>query len=229
MTFAQLNLSPSDTGRRTNSSLRSTRKLRHVAFILAVLIVFTALAWIERAPLLRGAAQLWILSDPLSSADAAVVLGGGLDTRPFAAAELYQRNLVKKILVSQVSDDRVVAIGVMPGHTDANRQVLMKLGVPASAIETFGTANKSTKDEMTALHAWVELNHASGVIIPVEIFASRRVRWTSDKEFSDRPIKIAVESFDPPDYGRANWWQHESGIVTFQNEILKYIYYRLKY
>jgi hypothetical protein len=45
-----------------------------------------------------------------------VALGGGLDVRAFAAAELYRKRLVKKILVSQVAEGRAAE----PGHTEAN-------------------------------------------------------------------------------------------------------------
>ena len=193
--------------------------------------VLGAWLWIERAPLLRGAANLWIVSDAISLADAAVVLGGDLDVRPFAAAELYRQGLIKQVLVSQVDDNYypAVTIGVVPHHTEANRQVLLKLGVPATAIETFGTANKNTKDEAAALRAWAMRHHPSALIIPMDIFAARRVRWIFDREFSEQPIRIEVPSYAPPDYSATNWWHSDSAIVAFQNEILKYIYYRLKY
>ncbi len=187
------------------------------------------LAWAERAPLLREVADLWIVSDALTPADVAVVLGGGLDVRPFAAAELYHKGLVKKVLVSQVADARAVAIGAASGHTQANRQVLLTLGVPAEAIETFGTSNKSTKDEALALLEWVQLHASRAVIIPTEIFEARRVRWIFRREFAGQPIRIEVPSHEPTQYTRADWWTTERGIVEFQNEILKYIYYRLNY
>jgi uncharacterized SAM-binding protein YcdF (DUF218 family) len=199
--------------------------------IAAVLIVtgIAGLAWAERALLLRGAADLWIVSDPLTPADVAVVLGGGLDVRPFAAAELYHKGLVKKVLVSQVGEGRAVAIGAERGHTEVNRQVLLKLGVPADAIETFGSLNKNTKDEAIALLDWAQRHACQAVIIPAGIFEARRVRWTFRQEFAGQPIRIEVPSFDPPQYTRANWFTDEQGIVSFQNEILKHIYYRLKY
>jgi hypothetical protein len=30
-------------------------------------------------------------------------------------------------------------------------------------------------------------------------------------------------------YGVTNWWQQEQGVIDFQNEIIKSVYYRLKY
>jgi DUF218 domain len=215
---------------RSARRINWTRRLGWLVVVILVLAVLGAGIWVERKLLLLGAAELWIVSDPVSHADAAVVLGGGLDGRPFVAAKLYEQGLVKQILVSQVDDNSPsVALGVGAGHTEANRQVLLKLGVPASAIDTFGTANKNTKDEALALHAWAERHHASTIIIPVEIFAARRVRWMFDREFSGQLVQIAVQSFDPPNYARTSWWQNEYGLIAFQNEILKYIYYRLKY
>jgi hypothetical protein len=52
-----------------------TRRLRRLTTILLLLIVFGAWAWIAREPLLRGAADLWVVSDPVTHADAVVVLG----------------------------------------------------------------------------------------------------------------------------------------------------------
>ena len=87
------------------------RRARRSIAAALIMVGLAGLAWAARAPLLRGAADLWIVSDPLTPADVAVVLGGGLDVRPFAAAELYHKGLVKKVLVSQVTDGRAVAIG----------------------------------------------------------------------------------------------------------------------
>ena len=179
--------------------------------------------------MLRGAADLWIVSDPISRADAIVVLGGGLATRPFEAAELWQRGLADKILISQPPEERAVSIGAMPSHSELNREILLKLGVPAGVIETFGTANKNTRDEAVALREWAERNAASAFIIPSEIFPARRVRWIFRREFFGTAVRIEVPSIEPPDYTRRDWWKTEHGVVAFQNEVLKYIYYRLKY
>jgi uncharacterized SAM-binding protein YcdF (DUF218 family) len=199
-----------------------------------VLASVAAGGWLTREPLLREAADLWIVSDPISRGDAIVVLGGGLATRPFEAAELWHRGLADKILISQASEERAVGIGAMrdksgifatcgrdprprwvssrrrlewpngamcvffsgeepealrgpeaemPSHNEFNREILLKLGVPATAIATFGTANKNTRDEAVALREWAERNTASAFIIPTEFFSARRVRWIFRREF----------------------------------------------
>jgi uncharacterized SAM-binding protein YcdF (DUF218 family) len=181
--------------------------------------------WLVREPVLLGATDLWIVSDPISRADAIVVLGGGLGTRPFVAAELWQRGLADKILISQAA----LSMGAIPSHTELNREILLKMGVPAGAIQTFGTANRNTREEAVALREWAERNAASVFIIPIEIFPARRVRWIFRREFSGTAVIIEVPSFEPSRYTRWDWWKTEQGLVAFQNEFLKYIYYRLKY
>jgi len=172
-------------------------------------------------------ADLWIISDTVTHADAAVVLGGGLDVRPFAAADLYRRGLVNKVLISQVGDEPAVSLGVVLNHTESNRRVLLKLGVPADAIETFGTMNRNTIEEAFALSEWADRNNASSFIIPTEIFSARRVQYIFRRELAIE--RIEVLSLDPPLYNKDDWWKTDTGLIAFQNEILKYIYYRLKY
>jgi hypothetical protein len=38
-----------------------------------------------------------------------------------------------------------------------------------------------------------------------------------------------IDSQRPPDYDINDWWQHEGGLINFQNEVIKYICYRLRY
>src|SRR5579862_339230 len=110
--------------------------------VILMLVGLAGIAWLEREPLLRGAANLWILSDEATHADAVVVLGGGVEDRPFIAADLYHKGLAKTVLISQVAESHAVKVGIVQGHTEANYQALLKLGVPAAAIDTFGVANK---------------------------------------------------------------------------------------
>ena len=112
---------------------------------------------------------------------------------------------------------------------ESNRQVLLKLGVPASAIEIFGNANKNTREEALAVREWAERNGALNLIIPTEDFTTRRVRWIFRREFAGLASRIEVQEFEPSQYSTEEWWKTEQGLIAFQNEVLKYIYYRLKY
>ena len=107
--------------------------------------------------------------------------------------------------------------------------MLLKLGVPREAILSFGTDVSSTYEEARALSEWARTNGVRSVIVPTEIFSSRRVRWMLDKQIGSIGTRVAVQALPPLEYDADNWWQHEAGVIGFQNEVVKYFYYRLKY
>jgi uncharacterized SAM-binding protein YcdF (DUF218 family) len=219
----------------TSSPILSGERQGRSSFIgrltaaILLLAVLGAGVWLERAPLLRGAADHWIVSDLVTKSDVVAVLGGGLETRPFVAAELYKKGLVNKVLVSQVVEPRSTAIGGIPGHSELNRMLLVKLGVPETDIEMFGQANSNTKDEALALRDWADQHRVAQIIVPTEIFSARRVRWIFDREFAGSSVHLEIPVFDAAGYTRAEWWKTEAGLIAFQNEFLKYIYYRLRH
>lgn len=202
--------------------------LRRLLLSLVGILAVLATLWFTRVAILREAAALWIVSDPVRPADAVAVFGGGLEDRPFAAAAYYRQGLVKRILISNVHESPSERLGVEPTHVDANRAVLLKLGVPESAIEIFGTGLQTTQQEALALRQWAARTGAHSLIVPTEIFSARRLHWTLHHVFGDE-VAICVPAIDPPEYDRSNWWRDEGGVIGFQNELIKYIYYRLRY
>lgn len=216
-----------DASRRNGRAWRS----KVWAGALAALAVVTALgtgAWAGRDWLLRSAADLWIVSDPIGPADAVAVFGGGIEDRPFAAAQYYRQGLVKKILVSNDRQGPAEALGVVMPDVATSRAVLLKLGTPASAIEIFGSALKNTRQEAFALRAWAEAHNLRSIIVPTEIFSTRRVRWMLHRAIGSKFV-VRVVALNSPEYRPDDWWRHTEGIIAFNNEIIKYIYYRLRY
>ena len=196
---------------------------------LSLLMLIGALIWFNREALLGYAAKQWIVSDHIRPADAVAVLGGGIGSRPFAAAEDYRKGLTRKILVANVTITEVEALGVLPSHTAINRAVLIKLGVPEVDIETFGSEMSTTYEEADALRDWAIRTHARSIIVPTEIFPSRRVRWMLTQALAGTGTEIQIQALDQPAYNHANWWKTHDGFIGFQNEVIKYLYYRYRY
>src|SRR5689334_10373924 len=91
----------------SRASVDAWRSWRAFAVLLVVLAALAAGTWPWRATILTGAANLWVVSDqPLAPADAIVVLGGGLEMRPSAAAAYFREHLAPRILVANVSGAR---------------------------------------------------------------------------------------------------------------------------
>ncbi len=184
--------------------------------------------WIERQPLFAAAANAWIVSDPPIAADAAVVFGGNIEDRPFAAAEYYRAGLVKKVLVSNVRLGPAERLGVVKPEAETIRAILLQSGVAERDIEVFGDSLATTHDECLALRHWADRNGGRRFIVPTEIFSARRVRWMLLRALGDG-FTVAVPALESVDYRRDHWWRDSAGVMAFQNEIIKYVYYRLKY
>jgi uncharacterized SAM-binding protein YcdF (DUF218 family) len=208
------------------AKLRRQRRLaaKRVFTLLLLTALVGASVWINREVLLRLAGELWIISDDIHPADAVAILGGGLDTRPFAAAKDYHNGLTHKILVADVK----LSEGE-PSHTVLNRNLLIKLGVPETDIETFGRKLANTYEEANALREWVVRSHARSVIVPIEIFSSRRVNWMLTHALVGTATAVQIQALDHPKYSGPDWWKSHEGRAAFQTEIFKYFYYRLKY
>src|SRR5262249_52704792 len=216
-----------------DSSLGRTRyksSARYVYWLLPVFIVLAfAVAWMARASILRGVADLWVISDALDRADAIVILGGRLDVRPFAAAALYKRGLAPHVLFSRPRPGPIDALQLLPKQTDLTRQILGKLGVPEDAMVEFGDGVSSTYEEARALVDWVRSSGARSLIVPTDIFTSRRTRWIFRGQLAPMGVHVMVQSVEPPEYKLDDWWRNEYGLIEFQNEIIKFVYYHLKY
>jgi uncharacterized SAM-binding protein YcdF (DUF218 family) len=182
-----------------------------------------------RAPLLTGLANDWIVNEPLAKADVIVVLGGGVETRPFEAARLYHQGLAPKILIMNPKPVPTSGLGLTPSEAELTRQILTNQGVPASALVILANEVTSSYEESMAFRDWAKTNVIKNVIIPTDIFHTRRVRWLYRKELKNTGIQVSVEAVPMREYTARDWWRNEHGIVAFQNEILKFAYYRIKY
>ena len=195
----------------------------------ATLAALGVIAWSHPEPLLRAAIDLWSVSDAVGPADAVAVFGGGYKTRPIAAADYYRKGLVKKILIAGVRPEEV--------HSEIkyNHDELIDQGVPETAIEVFGRDLTSTIEEVTALRDWAVRNRIRRLIVPTEYFASRRVHWAVSRMFTGTGIQVMIPALDYPKIdgypkiNRNEWWKNDQAVETFKTEILKYIYYRLRY
>jgi uncharacterized SAM-binding protein YcdF (DUF218 family) len=205
------------------------RWLRRLAWFLAAACALLLGCYVFRAPLLTGLANAWIVNEAPEKADAIVVLGGGVEYRPFAAARLYKEGLAPKILIMDVDLNSTDKMELTQPERSVTRQILLQSGVPDGAIETVGHAVHSTYQESVGVKEWAKQNGAKRLLIATELFHTRRVRWLFHKQLKDAGIEVRLVAVAPPQYQATNWWQNEHGLIDFQNEWVKLPYYWLKY
>jgi len=168
-----------------------------------------------------------MVNDPPAKADAIVVLGGGANFRSFEAVRLYQAGWAPLVLVMNSELRATDRAGLTIPEAELVRRILLSNAVPAAAIQILGTNLASTHDEALTLKEWSNNSHAASFLIPTGPFHSRRVRWAFRKVFRDVPARLTVTSINPEEC--QNWWQHEKVLIDFQNEVVKFGYYVIRY
>ncbi|MBI3852532.1 MAG: YdcF family protein [Verrucomicrobia bacterium] len=169
------------------------------------------------------------MNDKLEKADAIVVLGGGLQQRPFEAARLYHLGFAPRVLIVKVRRNPTDTVGITKGETESMTEVVLRQGVPANAISVIGESVSNTSDESLAVARWAKSSSAKSVIIPTDLFHSRRAKWIFTKRLKTTATNVRVVALSASECDSLSWWKTEGGVLNFQNEVLKFIYYVLKY
>jgi uncharacterized SAM-binding protein YcdF (DUF218 family) len=209
------------TDRVSSANPRIRRSI--ILFLLGAVLI--APVGFETPRLLTSLGRHWVVSDNLESADAVAILGGGYESRPVVAAQLYKSGRTYQILIPTVRSDNDGMIA--PGSLELG--ALVKLGIPRAAVTGFGNGASNTYEEARALALWAEQTHAQRIIVPTEIFCSRRVRWIMERELSKVGARVILETIAPKTYDVDHWWRSEQGISDFRTEFIKYVYYRIRY
>ena len=196
------------------------RAVAGLAICALAVALLSGLIWFNGDWLLERAARIWVVSDPVEPADAIVILGGRSDLRPEAGAKLYKSGLATVILVSS---------SIVGSAQDV--EILRRFGVPATSIVTIGHELATTYAEAAAVRAWAEASDAQRIIIPTDLFATRRTQWIFNRVLAPTHVTVMIEAVEPRrQYALGNWWRPGGrGINDFANEVLKYGYYRLVY
>lgn len=200
---------------------------RGILVSVSLLFGLTLWLWADHAQLLQTAARLWVVNDPVETADAVAIFGGGIETRPAAAAGYLRHGMVRKILLTHSDAD--FERSSSHSHTEQNLAELKKLGVTDESIEIIGCNLSSTYQEALALKHWSLATKARSVIVPTEYFSTRRVRWITQKVFEGTGVQVRVPVTSPPYYLRGEWWEHIDAPLAFGREVFKYAGYRLVY
>ena len=170
----------------------------------------------------------WLrLADRPQKADAILVLGGSF-TRPFQAAELYRQGLARKIYISVVAREEQLRLldveGVpYPREEVIVRQVLLKKGVPASAIEYFGKDSISTADEAQAARA-LFAQRTPTLLVVSSAYHLRRARIIFSDALPAADIRMIATSYDP---FPSSWWKDQSAARNVLLELAKISFYQL--
>jgi uncharacterized SAM-binding protein YcdF (DUF218 family) len=170
---------------------------------------------------------------PLAKADAIFVLAGTVAERPLEAADLFHEGYAPRILVTRDTPEPAVIVAgsrgaVVPQRYELNREVLLKLGVPESALIVPDRVHDNTASEAETLREVAVRSGWKRVIVVSSTYHLRRVAIACRRQLRGTGIEVVVRAtrYDPavPD----RWWTRRSDIRWVVSEVPKVVAYWLR-
>lgn len=192
------------------------------------IVVVVVVAWVVGAAL---APRVLVVSAPLASADAIVVLSGSsaYGERTQKAAQLYHQGRAPFVLLT---DDHTRggwsnAQQTNPFFVERARDELIKAGVPLERIRIAPGIAAGTHEEALIIKDYVVNEGLRSVLIVTSSYHSRRALRTLTHAFAGTGKTIGMEL--APSSSSAFWWLQLEGWRTIGSEYVKLIYYWFKY
>jgi uncharacterized SAM-binding protein YcdF (DUF218 family) len=215
--------------------MRQTTRRRWV-WVVLILLVLAASAYIARRLLLVQIANALVDADSPARADAIVVLAGGAPLREIEAADLYLAGYSPRIILTFESDSSAPALlrarGVpYESAIDLRRRILHGLGVPDSAVTVLDREVAiSTRVEALLIRDWVAATGARRIIIVTSRFHTARASLIFRRTLREHKVEILMRPATHDPFDPSRWWhdraQLRDGIFEWQKLLFYYLAYR---
>jgi uncharacterized SAM-binding protein YcdF (DUF218 family) len=199
------------------------RRFAEIRWLRRLLVLGTlgVLLWFAVPQVLPGVAGYLDVSQPPHVVDCVMVLGGGVDSRPFAAAALIKAGRARQVLLPRVQLDAAAQDGFLPPEQEITRQVLLKRGVPATAIRLLPGDVASTQDEARALAAYLADKPDLTVAVVTTTWHTRRARRVFEQVLGERATQLSFVGVPTDGYAPDDWWRHDDSFATYLTEYAK--------
>lgn len=194
-----------------------TRNSRRRIGILVVLILLVGAVIV-----IRGAGRWLVREDSLARADMIVVLSGGLPYRAEAAATIFRGGYAPEVWVTRPESPApdLLARGIhYVGEEEYNRDILIALNVPESAVHTFPGTIVDTEQEVEEIAREMRSTGKTSVLIVTSPQHTRRVRalW---KHVVGNSLKTTVRAAWEDPFDADHWWRNTRDALSVVREYL---------
>mgnify|MGYP001159203943 CR=1 FL=1 len=195
-------------------------------FLLCLTVV--ALAIVFHARWLPGLAQYLDVGTAPYKSDYIMIMGGGIENRPFTAAALFKKGWGKQILLSEIrpSPGRE---NLLPPEHELTTAVLKALGVPSDRIVILKGNHAATFHEIESLGQLLAREPQARITIVTDAVHTRRTRWSVRRILGEKASRVSFVSAPSDGYDLNNWWQSGEGFFMVTSEYLKLLFYSFRY
>ena len=182
-----------------------------------------------RASVLHGMAAWLDVGERPEPAEVVMVLAGGEDHRPFAAAALVRAGYAKKVLLAEIKPSPAVEDGIIPSPQETNRQVLLKRGVPADAITILPGAADTTYEEAQLLAGYLgDKSDVRALVVTTDLH-TRRTRMAFRHALGSAAERVSFVAAPIDRFDVDGWWRDQWGFEVIFAEYGKLLFYAACY
>jgi uncharacterized SAM-binding protein YcdF (DUF218 family) len=210
------------------TKLQSSRSIQCVAVLVAGLL----LAGFAGAPILREIAAFLIVEDPFGRVATIVPLQGQTPFREMEAAKLYRAGWAPQVVivhpVPRAESKALHDLGIRTrGAWEVSREVLIRQGVPESAIVVVPGKAGGTLEELQAVYSAMTSKDAAVILVTSKYHTRRtRLTWQYVTAGKSQPI-VRAATGDPFDPNR--WWHQRRFALSVVREYLGLVNYYARF
>ena len=181
--------------------------------VLLFFVIFCAVLYLARHPILRFAAEFWIIEDPIDKADAIIVLSDDnfYADRATRAAELLREGKAPVVAASGRRLRPSAGIAELMEHD------LVERGVRRDRILRFAHDADGTREEAEALARFAKERKWRSVIVVTSNYHTRRARYIFRRVFP-QDIEVRVASARDGDFDPQRWWEKRKSVKELMRE-----------
>ena len=185
-------------------------------------LIFVSLVGLLIIFLVYGSGRILTVADPLTRADAIVVLSGGDDSRLLEEINLYRENFADSIILTETG---AFLSEYNTTYSREQRLVLINGGVPPTAIQVIGTHAASTREEAKLVRTRVANTDTHTLIVVTDPFHTLRTRFIWEDVFKDSGVELIIRPSRSSWYKPETWWMSTAGWKYTLNEFGKLAVY----
>lgn len=172
--------------------------------------------------LFRGLGRWLVREDPLQQSDVIVVLSGSMPARAEEAAKVFRMGYAPEIWITHPEGPaaELQAMNISyAGEESYNRDVLIRLGVPAGAIRILPQDIVNTEEEIEEVSQQMSAQHKRSAIVVTSPAHTRRVRalWHS---LSGGHLELTVHAAWQDSFDADHWWHNTRDVYAVVREVM---------
>lgn len=196
------------------------RMIRWSIYLGIIVILF-----LLRFPIMRGMASCLISADEPENVDYCFIMGGGSLERGKHALKMYKEGFASYFVCTGENVPSILeAVGTKMTEAEATAFYLEKEGIPKENIIVINQST-STLEEAKVIHRFCEEHGLKKIMLLSSLYHTSRMRSVFDNELEDSGIEYCLVGAPSIKYKEYEWWKTEEGLIAFNNEWMKKIYY----